>query len=87
MTPNNSERTAVVQVLATNLMSEDDATLMSQLQMIHKAFLFYNGSFGDILEVWPCIRDEENGRITLASHDRSNTRGSRGGNSSKSSRR
>jgi hypothetical protein len=32
-------------------MNEDDATLSTQLDMMYKAFVFYNGTFADIFEV------------------------------------
>jgi hypothetical protein len=41
----------VLQVLTSNAISEDDDTLSTQLDMMYKAFVFYNGTFPDIFEV------------------------------------
>jgi len=42
---------AWLQVLTSNAVGEEDATLMYQLETLYKAFRFYNGSIADVMVV------------------------------------
>ena len=79
-------------------MNEDDATLSTQLDMMYKAFVFYNGTFADIFEVRLFSRPHRRTRlahmttmITSSFHSSSspcsNTRASPARSCSRSSRR